>query len=65
MEEVSTTKLAKLLERRGVSATDVARKAKVAPSTVTRLASGDTMPTKRTLKKVASALGVKEVSILG
>lgn len=60
------TKISRFLERRGWSATELARKAKVSPSTVTRLANGDiTVPTAKTAKKLADALGVKESSILG
>lgn len=61
-----TTKLSKFLDRRGWSATELARRARVSPSTVTRLANGDiTVPTGKTVKKLAGALGVKESSILG
>lgn len=63
-EKMSETKISKLLTRRGVSASEVARKAGVAPSTVTRMAAG-AIPTRATLKKIAGALGVKERSILG
>lgn len=61
-----STKISRFLERRGWSATELARKASVSPSTVTRLANGDIpVPTGKTAKKLAKALGVKESSILG
>lgn len=63
-EMKNETKLAKLLKRRCLSATAVARTAGVSPSTVTRLMAGQ-MPTEKTVKKLADALGVKERSILG
>lgn len=66
MRKNMSTKISKFLERRGMSATELARKAGVSPSTVTRLANGEIpVPTGKTARKLADALGVKESSILG
>lgn len=58
------TKIKKLLDRRKLSASEAARLAKVAPSTVTRMCNGQ-MPTARTVRALAGALGVPEKAILG
>lgn len=64
MTETKKTRLAKLLEKKGWSATELARRAKVAPSTVTRVAAG-AMPLGGTAKKLAEALGVTVDRVVG